>query len=156
MLAAIPALGDDGGDDCVVARAQATAAAWLKREPLERHGHAGHPAVLGHGDPYLANYLWHGGRIRIVDFEDSGPSDRAFELAILTEHISVWSDAQLDTEHFLTRFDLTRAEQTRVRDFRRLAALYWLIMLRPGGPSSTRNPPGTRQRQAHRLLRLLS
>lgn len=146
MLAAIPALGGDP----VVVRAHAAAAAWLEREPLERHGHAGHRAVLGHGDPCLANYLWDGRRVPLVDFEDSGPSDRAFELAILTEHISAWSDARLDADDFLAIFGLTRAEQTRVREFRRLAALYWLIMLRPGGPSSTL------ERQADRLLSLLA
>jgi len=71
-------------------RAHAMATAWREREVLERHSHAGHHAVLGHGDPSLANFLWDGGRIRLVDFEDSGPSDRTFELAILTEHISAW------------------------------------------------------------------
>lgn len=140
-------------DDPVVVRAHATAAAWLERVMLEREHHAGH-AILGHGDPCLANYLWDGGRIRLVDFEDSGPSDRAFELAILTEHISAWSDARLDADAFLALFDLASAEQARVRDFRRLAALYWLIRLQPGGPSSTRNPPGTLERQADRLLSL--
>jgi Ser/Thr protein kinase RdoA (MazF antagonist) len=152
MVAARPTLGDDP----VVARAHATAAAWLEREPPERHGHAGHPAVLGHGDPCLANYLWDGDRIRLIDFEDCGPSDRAFELAILTEHISAWSDARLEAEDLLARFDLTRADRTRVRDFRRLAALCWLIMLRPGSSSSARNPPGTLRRQADRLLSLLT
>jgi Ser/Thr protein kinase RdoA (MazF antagonist) len=152
LLAAIPALSDHA----VVVRAHAAAAAWLERAALERRSHPGHPAVLGHGDPYLANYLWDGSRIRLVDFEDSGPSDRAFELAILTEHISAWSDARLDADEFLAMFDLTRAEEGRVQDFRRLAALYWLVMLRPGGPSSNRNPPGTLERQAERLLRLLT
>jgi hypothetical protein len=93
--------------------------------------------------------------IRLVDFEDSGPSDRAFELATLTEHISAWSDARLDADDFLALSDLTRAEQTRVLDFRRLTALFWLIMLRPGNSSTTRNPPGTLERHADRLLRLL-
>lgn len=123
---------------------------------LERHDHAGQHAVLGHGDPCLANYLWDDGQIRLVDFEDSGPSDRAFELAILTEHISAWSNAKPDADAFLAMFDLTRAEQIRVQDFRRLAALYWLIMLRPGTPSSARNPPDTLRRQAARLLSLLT
>ena len=104
------------------------------------------PAVLGHGDPCLANYLWDGSRVRLIDFEDSAPSDRAFELAILTGHISAWSDAGLDAGGFLALFDLTRAEQARVRDFRRLAALFWLMMLRPGSASSARNPPGTLER----------
>lgn len=152
MLATGPAMGDDP----VALRARDAAAAWLEHEPLDRDGHAGHPAVLGHGDPCFANYLWDGRRIRLVDFEDCGPSDRAFELAILTEHISAWSDARMGADNFLTRFDLTQSEKTRIQNFRRLAALYWLIMLRPGGPSSTRNPPGTLRRQTDRLLRLLA
>ena len=74
----------------------------------------------------------------------------------MTEHISVWPESGLDADDFLALFHLTRAEQTRVRDFRRLAALFWLIMLRPGTPSSIRNPPGALGRQADRLLMLLS
>jgi hypothetical protein len=46
-------------------------------------------------------------------------------------------------------------EEARLRDFRRLSALFWLILLRPGGPASARNPPGTLERQAQRLLCLL-
>jgi len=34
-------------------------------------------------------------------------------------------------------------------------ALFWLLMLLPGGPASTRNPPGTLSLQASRLLTLL-
>jgi len=142
--------------DHVVVRAHHAAAAWLQRAEPEDDGQAGQPAVLGHGDPCLANYLWDGGQIGLVDFEDSGPSDRPFELAILTEHISAWSDARLDADDFLAMFRLTRAEHARVQHFRRLAALYWLLMLRPGGASSTRNPPSTLERQADRLIRLLT
>jgi aminoglycoside phosphotransferase len=152
MLAGRPDLGDDP----VVVRAHASASAWLQGVALERDGHAGRRAILGHGDPCLANYLWDGGRVRLVDFEDCGPSDRAFELAILTEHISAWSDARLDADDFLALFALTRDARARIRDFRRLAALFWLIMLRPGSASSARNPPGTLERQAARLLSLLS
>ena len=144
------------GSGRAVARAHATAAAWLERGAIERHSRSDHHAVLGHGDPNLANFLWDADRIRLVDFEDSGPSDRASELAILAEHISVWPEPRLDADDFLALFDLTRAEQTRALDFRRLAALFWLIMLRPGSPSSTRNPPGALERQADRLLMLLT
>jgi len=38
---------------------------------------------------------------------------------------------------------------------RRLAAFYWLILLLPDGPASCRNPPGTLERQANRLLTVL-
>jgi len=151
MLAAGPVLGNAPA----VVRAHAAAAAWLDRRAPEYHGREGHPAILGHGDPNLANFLWDGSKIRLVDFEDSGPSDRAFELAILTEHISAWSDARMDADDFLSLFGLTRAEKIRLHDFRCLAALFWLLLLRPGSPSSTRNPPGTLERQADRLLGLI-
>jgi thiamine kinase-like enzyme len=114
--------GPAPGDDPVVARAHATAVAWLDRGAVERHSSAGQRTVLGHGDPCLANFLWHAGQVSLVDFEDSGPSDRACELAILTEHISAWSDARLDANEFLSLFGLTPAEAARVHDFRRLAA----------------------------------
>ena len=151
MLAAGPVLGNAPA----VVRAHAAAAAWLDRRAPEYHGREGHPAILGHGDPNLTNFLWDDGQIRLVDFEDSGPSDRAFELAILTEHISAWSDARMDADDFLSLFGLTRAEKIRLHDFRCLAALFWLLLLRPGSPSSTRNPPGTLERQADRLLGLI-
>jgi hypothetical protein len=45
-------------------------------------------------------------------------------------------------------FELTAAERARLLEFRRLAAPFWLMVLRPGGPGSRRNPPGTLRRQA--------
>ena len=47
------------------ARARATAAAWLERGAIERHGRSDHQTVLGHGDPNLANFLWDAGQIRL-------------------------------------------------------------------------------------------
>jgi hypothetical protein len=55
----------------------------------------------------------------------------------------------------LGSFGLTAAEQVRVREYRRLCALFWLMMLLPGRPGHDRNPPGTPERQAARLLLLL-
>jgi Ser/Thr protein kinase RdoA (MazF antagonist) len=129
--------------------------AWLASAALDGRRAAGEDAVLGQGDPNLANFLWDGTRMRIVDFEDSGVSDRAFELAVLAGHLSVWPDARLDTEALLTGFSLTRLERSGLAEYRRLAALFWLLMLLPGGPASTRNPPGTLDLQASRLLTLL-
>lgn len=140
-------------DHALVRRAWEAGADWFSSGVFD--GLGGGDVVLGQGDSNLANFLWDGTQVRLVDFEDSGPSDRAFELAVLVEHISAWSDAGLSADAFLPLFDLTVAEQARVREYRRLAAVFWLMMLLPGSPAHQRNPPGTVERQAARLLLLL-
>lgn len=148
-------------DGLLARQALSAGTAWLASAALDRRCAAddddvlGQGAVLGQGDGNLANFLWDGGQVRIVDFEDSGLSDRAFELAVLVEHLSAWPGARLDTGPFLARFCLTGPEKTRLTECRRLSALFWLLMLLPGGPASTRNPPGTLDLQASRLLTLL-
>ncbi len=106
--------------------------------------------VLGHRDPNLANYLWDGRRVRIVDWEDARVSDPATELAILVEHISA---RQVDSPAFCARF---AADPVRLTASRRMWAMFWLGLLLPGGPGEGRNPPGTAEAQARRLLELLS
>jgi len=142
-------------DDPLVRLAWQDAITWLHGTDLEHQACPDEDLVLGQGDSNMANFLWDGDHVRIVDFEDSGPSDRAFELAGLVEHISAWSDAGLDADAFLSRFELTIPAQARLRQWRRLAAFFWMIQLLPDGPASSRNPPGTLQRQARRLLTLL-
>ncbi len=44
--------------------------------------------MLALADGNLANFLWDGERCRVVDLEDSGASDRAYELADHVEHIT--------------------------------------------------------------------
>jgi Ser/Thr protein kinase RdoA (MazF antagonist) len=119
------------GEDPLVRRAWQAAVTWLGSSALDNQPCRGGGVVLGQGDGNLANYLWDGTGVRIVDFEDSGPSDRAFELAILVEHISAWKDASLDADSFLARFGLTSPERARLREWRRLAALLWLLLLLP-------------------------
>jgi len=147
--------GPEMGDDSLVRAAGEAAAAWLASDAPDRLAFADDDVVLGQGDCNLANFLWDGTQVRLVDFEDSGLSDRAFELAILVEHISAWSEVSLEAEPFVALFDLTASERLRLREFRRLAAFFWLLLLLPGGPAFCRNPPGTLGRQAHRLLTLL-
>lgn len=149
------AAGPGLGDDPVVLDAAAAAVTWLGRAADWPHPE-GRDLVLGQADASLENFLYADGRVRIVDFEDCRPSDRPFELAVLVENLSFWADAGLDADDFLARFDLTAAERRRLPDYRRVAALYWLYLLRPGSRSSRRNPPGTLERQASRLRRLLS
>jgi aminoglycoside phosphotransferase (APT) family kinase protein len=146
----------DPGPDAAVRDALASAAAWLAGTTvLAAAAGAGRvddsmPRVLGQGDANLANFLWDGELVRIVDFEDSGVSDRAFELAVLVEHVSAWRDAGLDADRFIAGFDLSATEQSQLADWRRLLALYWLLRLR------RRADAGAIAGQAERLLSLLS
>lgn len=130
--------------------------AWLARSGLESDASGEVPVVFGPGDGNLANYLWDGSRVQVVDFEDSGRSDRAYELAEITEHVGSWVEHPLDVPQFLDHFDLSPAETARLRECRRLLALVWLFLLARDDPNRPRNPPGTAERQAGRLLELLA
>lgn len=129
---------------------------WLARSGMEGAGRPDVPRVFGPGDGNLANYLWDGSRVRIVDFEDSGLSDRAFELAEITEHVASWVGHPLDVAAFLGEFDLDAVERVRLQDCRRLLALVWLFLLSFDDPEHPRNPPGTAERQAVRMTGLLN
>ncbi len=129
---------------------------WLDTGPRSLAAAAEAPAILGQADGNLANFLWDGGRVRVVDFEDSGRSDRTYELADIVEHVAAWVDTEFDAALFLSHFTLTGLEARRLRDSRRLFALLWLLVLALEDPGRPRNPPGTAVRQAKRLLSLLS
>jgi Phosphotransferase enzyme family len=167
---------DDLGDDPLIRRATSAGLSWLtwavgeagwlasaSRDSYDdpgsasiRQGGWGSLApVFGQGDGNLANFLWDGERVRMVDFEDSGVADRAFELSVFIEHVTVWSASGLDADEFIRAFELTAAERARLADCRRLAALYWLLRLPPGGDVSSGGDPGLLRPQAERLLTLL-
>lgn len=135
--------------DPVVHAAFDAAVGWLDHVAEPDPG-AGSP-VLGQGDGNLANYLWDGGRVRLVDFEDSGRSDRAFELAAFAEHLSVWHDAKVETGALLGRFELSPAEAGRVLFYRRGFGFFWLLKLL----ADRHDRPGVLSCQASRLLGLL-
>jgi hypothetical protein len=108
--------------------------------------------VFARADGNAGNLIWDGSRVRLVDFEDSGVSDLAYEIADTVEHLSVWSDSGIAAADLLDRFALSPADQSRVGEYRRLWALFWLLMLLPGNPAQGRNPAGTLERAATRLL----
>lgn len=145
----------DPGPDGPVRDALVSAAAWLSGSTVlaatagRGRDDGSVPRVLGQGDANLANFLWDGELVRIVDFEDSGVSDRAFELAVLVEHVSAWRDAGLDGDRFIARFDLSATERSHLADWRGLLALYWLLRFR------RRADAGAAAGQAERLLALL-
>jgi hypothetical protein len=125
----------------------ATAARWEQDPDL--------PPVLGQADGNLANFLWDGSRIAIVDFEEAGRSDVPFELAELIEHVGSWVDTDFETDAFLAHFPLETGELRRLTECRRLLALLWLLSLSLVDPNDERNPPDTPVRQAQRLRALL-
>ena len=142
-------------DDRLVREALGRGGRWLTTAGLPPQGASGSrgwpamPGVLGQGDANLTNFLWDGLLVRIVDFEDSGVSDRAFELAVLVEHVSAWWDSGLDGNRFVDAFDLSLTERAWLADWRRMAALYWLLRLR------RRPDTAAVHRQAERLLSVL-
>ena len=146
---------DAGLLDPVPRQAVRAALAWLDGGWPERPASVTGQPVFAQGDPNLANHLWDGHRVRLVDFEASGRGDRATELADFTEHITVWAHAGIHTEAFLDRFDLDPGERRQITQLRRLFAAFWVMRLLPGGSAYRRNPPGTFERQASRLLDLL-
>ncbi|WP_431895513.1 phosphotransferase family protein [Nonomuraea sp. bgisy101] len=145
----------DLGEDPLVRQAVHTGAAWLASSAPDELTTNPLTPVLGLADGNHANYLWDEHQVRLIDWEDSGRSDRAFELGEVAEHISR-VDGVLDAERLLACVDLTRQEAERVREFRRLFALGWFLMLGPDGPATPHNPAGTLERQAERVLHLLS
>ncbi|MFF1714990.1 phosphotransferase family protein [Streptomyces sp. NPDC058268] len=138
-----------------VGRAMGRGLQWLAKAGLGTEGASQVGPVFGPGDGNLANYLWDGSRVRVVDFEESGRSDRAFELAEITEHVGSWVEHPLDVPAFLGHFEFTAAEEARLWECRRLLALVWLFLL-AFDHEHVRNPPGTVERQADRLMALLA
>ncbi|WP_214326525.1 phosphotransferase family protein [Nonomuraea sediminis] len=138
-----PALPSDG--DPEVTDALREAGSWAEQPWLdELMAQPGTP-VFGTGDGNLANYLWDGTNIRVIDFEYSGRSDRAFELAEVIEHISVWRNDTSGMTAVLEKLELTADEAARFTECRRLLALYWLL----------RSSGETKAAQTRRMLTLL-
>ncbi|MEV6155884.1 aminoglycoside phosphotransferase family protein [Nonomuraea sp. NPDC052129] len=131
--------------DPVVRDAFREAGNWVKQPMLEALLAQPGTPVFGTGDGNLANYLWDGTKVGVVDFEFSGRSDRAFELAEVVEHISVWRNDDAGMTAVLERFGLTADEAARLMECRRLLALYWLLRTRGE----------TKAAQAERMLALL-
>ena len=111
---------------------------------------------LGIADLNPANVLWDGERCRLVDFEDGGLSDPAYELADHVEHIASRLTGVYDTQALVGAVGLDEADRERFTAYRPLWAAFWLAMLLPGNGGWRRNPAGTTERQARHLLELLA
>ncbi|MDR2997980.1 MAG: aminoglycoside phosphotransferase family protein [Microbacterium sp.] len=111
-------------------------------------------SVLGIADLNPANVLWDGSVCRLVDFEDGGLSDPAFELADHVEHLA--GRGVYDADALIGAVGLSTVERERLSGWRTHWAIFWLIMLLPGNGGFLRNPPGTTEEQAERVLSMLA
>jgi hypothetical protein len=139
-------------DATLVGEAVGAALAWLD-DPV------GLPepvlSAVGIADLNPANVLWDGERCRLVDFEDGGLSDPAYELADHVEHIGTRLPGLLDAERLVDAVGIDAAARTRFAAYRPLWASFWLAMLLPGNGGWRRNPPGSTEAQARHVLALL-
>lgn len=129
-------------------RAVAWLAALLLEPPVD--------LVIALGDGNLDNVLWDGEVCRLIDWEEYGVSDLAYELADLVEHASSRLTRILDVDRLLATFALTHDQAALVANHRRLLACFWLAMLLPGNGGFARNPAGSTEDQARHLLALLA
>lgn len=139
----------------LAAGALRAATAWLDSADLAALNGPQAERVFTHGDGNIANFLWDGTDCRVVDFEDGGVSDPAYEAADLLEHVSIQLPGLIKADDLTGALGLSQAQQARLRGFRRLMAVYWLLMLLPGKPAHHRNPPGSLERQAAHVSQML-
>jgi aminoglycoside phosphotransferase (APT) family kinase protein len=112
------------------------------------------PVVFSRGDPNLMNCLWDNGHLRLVDFEHSGWSDRATDLADLVEHVQSRATPDDDWLAFVDGFTLGGAERRRFEAAQRMFALFWALLLwrmEQAGQAGTRSFADQLPR-AHMLL----
>ncbi len=140
-------------DAALVADALAAARGWLA-DPADGLDRVLDP-VLGLADGNAANVLWDGTRCRLVDFEDCGLSDPAYEVADLVEHASFRLPRIVEPERVVAAVGLDDAQRERWVAHRPLFAAFWLVMLLPGNRGFARNPAGSTEDQARHLLGLL-
>ena len=89
------------------------------------------PQVFGRGDPSLANLLWDGAELTLLDFEYAGWSDPAYELADLIEHPQSCATPDHAWHSLVDRFGFDPDARARHHAARRMLALFWLARRRP-------------------------
>lgn len=111
-------------------------------------------SALGIADLNPANVLLHEATVRLVDFEDGGLSDPAYELADHVEHLASRLPGVYDVHALPAAVGLDAEDRARMAAYRPLWAAFWLAMLLPGNGSWRRNPRGTTEAQAGHFMAL--
>lgn len=140
-------------EPALVRRAIEAAVHWLQHCPADENWLV--DPVLALGDGNLDNVMWDGSVARLIDWEEYGVSDLAYEVADVMEHASSRLERRLDVSSFLDAMELSAGQYERVEGHRRMFACFWLVMLLPGNGGWRRNPPGSTEDQARHLLGIL-
>ena len=77
-------------------------------------------------------------------------------MADVVEHASSRLGRLVDVDALLAGLDLRADQLARLVEFRRLLAVFWLVMLLPGNRGFERNPAGSVEDQASHVLALLA
>jgi Phosphotransferase enzyme family len=94
----------------------------------------------------LDNFVWDGARCHVVDFEDSGISDPACEVADLLEHVSAWLPGLIKEDDLIEALGFCAAQRARLLGFRRCDR----PARRPGAGEPRRLTTAIRRRGADR------
>ncbi|MFC7724109.1 aminoglycoside phosphotransferase family protein [Nocardioides sp. GCM10028917] len=137
-------------DPALMADALALARAYVAAPPLPEP----RLTALGIADLNPANVLLHDGEVRLVDFEDGGLSDPAYELADHVEHLGSRLPGVYDVDALAAAVGLDAGDRARTAEYRPLWAAFWLAMLLPGNGGWRRNPRGTTEAQAVHFMAL--
>jgi Ser/Thr protein kinase RdoA (MazF antagonist) len=137
-------------DPALVAEAVEVARAYVAAPPLPE----ARITALGIADLNPPNVLWDGRVARLVDFEDGGLSDPAYELADHVEHLGSRLHGVYDAPALADAIGLDAEGRERMTAYCPLWAAFWLVMLLPGNGAWRRNPPGTTEAQAAHFMGL--
>lgn len=140
-------------DPILVAKALEIAREWLASNDPDHDRVT--DAVLSVGDGNLANVMWDGATCWLIDFEEFGISDLAYEVADIVEHASSRLERILDVPAALAGLHLDATQQSRLATFRRLMASFWLVMLLPGNRGFQCNPAGSIEDQAQHVITIV-
>lgn len=102
---------DAGLLDPMPRQAYRAALAWLDSVPAQRPASVTGQPVFAQCDSNLANHLWDGHSVHLVDLETSGRGDRATELADFASTSPCGRTRASLLKPFLDRFDLHPGER---------------------------------------------
>jgi Ser/Thr protein kinase RdoA (MazF antagonist) len=112
-------------------------------------------SALGIADLNPANVMWDGRAARLVDFEDGGLTDPAYELADHVEHLGSRLPGVYDAHALAAAVGLDEEGRERMAAYRPLFGAFWLAMLLPGNGGWRRNPRGTTEAHAEHFMALV-